>query len=48
MRAVATSKGQAYGILIGTNALGIYYNKKIFAQAGIKTPPDDLGRADQP
>jgi multiple sugar transport system substrate-binding protein len=39
VRAVATSKGQAYGVLIGTNALGFYYNKKIFAEAGIKTPP---------
>jgi len=39
VRAVATSKGQAYGILIGTNALGFFYNKKIFAEAGITTPP---------
>ena len=39
VRAVATSKGQAYGILIGTNDLGIFYNKKIFAQAGIKSVP---------
>ena len=39
VRAVATKQGQAYGVLIGTNALGFYYNKKIFAEAGIKTPP---------
>jgi multiple sugar transport system substrate-binding protein len=39
VRAVATSKGQAYGILIGTNALGFFYNKKIFSEAGITTPP---------
>jgi multiple sugar transport system substrate-binding protein len=38
-RAVTTVKGQTYGIEIGTNALGIIYNKKIFAQAGITTLP---------
>jgi multiple sugar transport system substrate-binding protein len=39
VRAVATSKGQAYGILIGTNALGFFYNKKIFSEAGITSTP---------
>jgi multiple sugar transport system substrate-binding protein len=34
-----TNKTGTYGILIGTNDLGIFYNKKIFAQAGIKTLP---------
>jgi multiple sugar transport system substrate-binding protein len=38
-RAVVTNKTGTYGILIGTNDLGIFYNKKIFAQAGIKTLP---------
>lgn len=38
-RAVTTVKGQTYGIEIGTNALGIIYNKKIFAEAGITTLP---------
>ena len=39
VRAVASNKTGTYGILIGTNDLGIFYNKKIFAQAGIKTLP---------
>ena len=39
VRAVATNKTGTYGILIGTNDLGIFYNKKVFAQAGIKTLP---------
>lgn len=37
-KAVTTVKGAVYGIEIGTNDLGIFYNKKIFAEAGI-TPP---------
>ncbi|HEY1641588.1 MAG TPA: extracellular solute-binding protein [Streptosporangiaceae bacterium] len=38
-RAVTTVKGKTYGIEIGTNALGIIYNKKIFKEAGIKQLP---------
>lgn len=38
-RAVVTNKTGTYGILIGTNDLGIFYNKKIFAEAGITTLP---------
>ena len=38
-RGVVSSKGGTYGIEIGTNALGIIYNKKVFARAGIKTLP---------
>lgn len=37
-KAVTTVKGAVYGIQIGTNDLAIYYNKKIFAEAGV-TPP---------
>jgi len=38
-QAVATNSTGTYGILIGTNDLGIFYNKKIFAEAGITTLP---------
>jgi multiple sugar transport system substrate-binding protein len=38
-RAVVSNKGGTYGVMIGTNDLGIFYNKKIFAEAGITTLP---------
>ena len=38
-KAIGTDKSGTYGIQIGTNDLGIFYNKKIFAEAGIKTLP---------
>jgi multiple sugar transport system substrate-binding protein len=38
-KAIGTDKSGTYGIQIGTNDLGIFYNKKIFAEAGITTLP---------
>ena len=38
-KAVTSTSSGTYGIEIGTNDLGIFYNKKIFAEAGITTLP---------
>ena len=35
----ATYKGGIYGIPDGLNTLAFIYNKKLFAEAGITTPP---------
>jgi multiple sugar transport system substrate-binding protein len=38
-KAVTSDKSGTFGIEIGTNDLGMIYNKKVFAQAGITTLP---------
>ncbi len=38
-KASITSGNHVYAIPIGSNSLALYYNKKMFADAGIKDPP---------
>ena len=38
-------QGTDYGIPFTTSTRALYYNKKIFAAAGISAPPTDLGRS---
>ena len=35
--------GKQYGIPYNFGMVGFWYNKALFAQAGITAPPDDLG-----
>ena len=37
--------GKQYGVPYNASMVGFWYNKDLFAQAGIDAPPDDLGRA---
>ena len=41
-------QGTDYGIPFTTSTRALYYNKKIFAAAGISSPPTDLGAAAAP
>ena len=46
MQANASFEGKAYGIPTGTDGRVLYYNKKLFAQAGLPADwaADELGR----
>ncbi len=46
-KSAISAGGHVYGIPIGSNTVALYYNKKMFAEAGIQGPPktwDDLLR----
>jgi multiple sugar transport system substrate-binding protein len=38
-KAAVTSGSKVYGVPIGSNSLALYYNKKMFADAGVTSPP---------
>ena len=38
-KAAVTNGNQVYGVPIGSNSLALYYNKKMFADAGVASPP---------
>jgi multiple sugar transport system substrate-binding protein len=38
-KAAVTDGSKVYGIPIGSNSLALYYNKKMFADAGVASPP---------
>ena len=38
-KAAVTDGSKVYGVPIGSNSLALYYNKKMFADAGITSPP---------
>jgi len=38
-KAAVTNGSQVYGVPIGSNSLALYYNKKMFADAGVASPP---------
>jgi multiple sugar transport system substrate-binding protein len=38
-KAAVTDGSKVYGVPIGSNSLALYYNKKMFADAGIASPP---------
>ena len=41
-KAAVTDGSKVYGVPIGSNSLALYYNKKMFADAGVTSPPHDL------
>jgi multiple sugar transport system substrate-binding protein len=38
-KAAVTDGSKVYGVPIGSNSLALYYNKKMFADAGVASPP---------
>jgi multiple sugar transport system substrate-binding protein len=38
-KAAVTDGSKVYGVPIGSNSLALYYNKKMFAEAGVASPP---------
>jgi multiple sugar transport system substrate-binding protein len=38
-KAAVTDGSKVYGVPIGSNSLALYYNKKLFADGGVTTPP---------
>ena len=38
-KAAVTDGSKVYGVPIGSNSLALYYNKKMFADAGVTSPP---------
>ena len=44
-KAAVSDGSKVFGMPIGSNSLALYYNKKMLTDAGVTSPPQDLGRA---